>query len=157
MAEFTGHIEQREKSEIGRLDQVFEMARATQCQAGLLSTHFGQPLASDCGQCSHCLGEGPYKVKLSATDEIPAATIEAVKQLAGQHPAVLVTPRSVARLLCGLTSPALSRSKLSRHKLFGVCQDIPFGTVMQQVEGVAGNTTRGTAVLTRIRTTPERG
>ena len=137
-AEFTKRMEQREKSEIERLDQVFELARARTCQAGLLSAHFGQPLASDCGHCSHCLNEGPLEFELPPAETISAATIQAVKSLVSQHPAALNTPRSIARFLCGLTSPALTRNKLSRHALFGVCQDVPFAEVMQQVAGLAG-------------------
>ena len=137
-AEFTERMEQREKSEIGRLDQVFEMARAHTCQAGLLSAHFGQPLDSDCGQCTHCLKEGPLEFDLPTVNKISSATIQSVKGLVSQHPAALNTSRSIARFLCGLTSPALTRSKLSRNALFGVCQAVPFAQVMQQVEGLAG-------------------
>lgn len=136
-AEYTERMAQREKSEIDRIDQVLEMARARTCQAGLLSAHFGQPLDSDCGQCSHCQNEGPLEFELPPAQEISGTTIKAVKSLVSQHPAVLNTSRSIARFLCGLTSPALTRSKLSRHAQFGVCHVVPFAEVMRQVEGMA--------------------
>ena len=114
------------------------MARACTCQAALLSAHFGQPLEADCGQCSHCLNEGPLEFDLPPAEQITDATIKSVKELVNQHPAPLNTARSLARFLCGLTSPALTRSKLSRHALFGVCQQVPFAEVMKQVDGLAG-------------------
>jgi ATP-dependent DNA helicase RecQ len=42
--------------------------------------------------------------------------------------------RQAARFLCGLTSPALTRQKLTRHLLFGTWEAIPFGTVLQWLE-----------------------
>jgi len=46
----------------------------------------------------------------------------------------LESSRSVARFLCGMTSPALTRAKLSRHASFGKHSAIPFGNVMEQIE-----------------------
>jgi ATP-dependent DNA helicase RecQ len=39
--------------------------------------------------------------------------------LRAEHPAELGQPRQLARFLCGLTSPATTRAKLSRHPLYG--------------------------------------
>ncbi len=136
--EFWQRIQQREQAEIARTEQVLDLARATQCQAGFLSAHFGQPLDRDCGHCSYCLSEGPFKIELAPPPELAESTIKTVKYLIGEHPAALNSSRSVARFLCGLTSPALTRSKLSRHDSFGICQHIPFAQVMDQVtEAVA--------------------
>jgi len=33
-------------------------------------------------------------------------------------------------LLCGLSSPALTRAKLSRHRLFGALEERPFQEVL---------------------------
>lgn len=52
--------------------------------------------------------------------------------IATEHSEALNCSRSMARFLCGLTSPALTRSKLSRNPAFGICQDIPFDQLMRQ-------------------------
>ena len=46
----------------------------------------------------------------------------------------LSTPRQLTRYLCGLTSPATSRAKLTRRPAFGRYATTPFRTVLAQVE-----------------------
>ncbi len=133
---FTQRLHQREKMEISKTQQVIEMAKATECQAGVLSTYFGQRLDSKCGHCSYCQGEGPFEVVPGPVSKLTDSTLQTVRQLVTEHRAALNSSRSIARFLCGLTSPALTRSKLSRNRSFGICQDIPFADVMRQVEGV---------------------
>ena len=50
------------------------------------------------------------------------------------HADALTSPESVARLLCGVTSPWLSRAKLTRDPLFGVLAREPFAAVRRAVE-----------------------
>jgi len=50
--------------------------------------------------------------------------------LRAKHPRALAEPRQVARFLCGLTSPALTREKLSRHPWFGVLAERRFADVL---------------------------
>ena len=125
---------EREKSEIGRIGQVIELACATKCQAAALSEYFGQPLAETCGNCSFCIGEEPCDLPASERQTIPEKVFAQVRELVAQQPAALDSHRSIARMLCGLTSPALTRAKLSRHELFGCCSGIPFADVMQQMK-----------------------
>ena len=51
-----------------------------------------------------------------------------------QHRAVLGEPRTVARFLCGIKSPALTRAKLTRHPLFGATAEADFGDVLARIE-----------------------
>jgi ATP-dependent DNA helicase RecQ len=51
-------------------------------------------------------------------------------ELEAEHPEALATPRQRARFLCGLTSPATTRAKLTRHELFGTLADRRFGDVL---------------------------
>ncbi|MDA7937031.1 RecQ family ATP-dependent DNA helicase, partial [bacterium] len=46
----------REKSEVDRLDEFFNLALATSCQPQTLSTHFGES-TDPCGECTACLGD----------------------------------------------------------------------------------------------------
>jgi ATP-dependent DNA helicase RecQ len=49
-------------------------------------------------------------------------------------PSALGHPRQQARFLCGLSSPALTRNKLSRHPLYGVLEGYRFLEVMRWCE-----------------------
>jgi ATP-dependent DNA helicase RecQ len=42
----------------------------------------------------------------------------------------LADARQRARFLCGMSSPALTRARLSRHPLFGCAEDRPFAVVL---------------------------
>ena len=134
--------EEREKAEVNRIDQVFQLARASECQAGTLSAHFGQPLDEPCGVCSCCTGEQSAEISPFETAAIDPDVLDSVGPLIEKHPAALADSRSVARFLCGLRSPAITRAKLSSHKLFGYCGEIPFADVRQQVESVSASANR---------------
>ena len=51
-------------------------------------------------------------------------------ELTAEHPAALGTPRQRARFLCGLSSPATTKAKLSRHALFGALAEQRFADVL---------------------------
>ena len=126
----------REHDEIARIDSVFEYACATSCQAASLSEHFGQPLEEPCGSCTYCTDDGSLEIETAKILQLDQATLDVVKKLKSSHADALPSSRSIARLLCGITSPALTRAKLSREKIFGTCSHIPFADVMKQVEAV---------------------
>ncbi len=131
---YTQRLNRRERDDIARLDGVFDLAAARECQAAFLSRHFGQPLSENCGQCTFCKGSGTLEIRQPATPQLEEQTIGDVRALIGRYPQALESSRSVARLLCGITSPALIRAKLTRDKMFGVCSHIPFGHVIRQVD-----------------------
>ena len=54
----------------------------------------------------------------------------ALAALAEAHPAALGEPRQQARLLCGITSPATTRTRLTRDPLFGALRDRPFAAIL---------------------------
>ena len=126
----------REHDEISRIDSVFEYACATSCQAASLSEHFGQPLEEPCGSCTYCTDDGSLEIETAKILQLDQATLDVVEKLKSSHADALPSSRSIARLLCGITSPALTRAKLSREKIFGTCSHIPFADVMKQVEAV---------------------
>jgi len=123
----------REQAELGRLRQVQELVASSHCHTALLAAHFGETLKAPCGHCSACLGEVCPPVKRTARP-IPVGLAETLAPVLADDRAVLSSPLAIARLLCGISSPKLSRAKLTRHKLFGVLTDLPFGQVMAWVE-----------------------
>jgi ATP-dependent DNA helicase RecQ len=51
-----------------------------------------------------------------------------------EYPDVLGDPIAMARFLCGVSSPALARKRLSGHTLFGALAHVPFDVVRKQIE-----------------------
>jgi hypothetical protein len=54
-----------------------------------------------------------------------------LEDLRGKHPKALAEPRQIARLLCGLSSPAISAAKLGRNELFGALEERRFADVLE--------------------------
>lgn len=129
---------QRETRDSQRLAQILDFASAPGCITRRLLAYFGEALAEEnCGHCHFCrTGEPVTQVTLPASPIPPftGADTEEIRALISEaHPA-LATPRAVTRLLCGLTSPATSRAKLTKRSEFGRYAATPFRTVLAQVE-----------------------
>jgi len=128
-------LAERESAEIGRLDDVFDLAGAAGCQAERLSIHFGERMATGCGHCTSCIGEGPWQIPSIAGRGIGTSVKTAIDRLRRQFPDHLSDPRNCARFLCGLGGPAFTRAKLSRDPSFGVCSQVPFSVVLREMGG----------------------
>ena len=106
------------------------------CQTNALVDYFGENRAEPCGHCTFCL-TGRAAV-LPPTDAPPAPEdlldLDAWQALLASHPDALHEPRQQARFLCGLTSPALARARISRHPLFGILETLRFGDVLKWCE-----------------------
>jgi ATP-dependent DNA helicase RecQ len=127
---------EREKREIGRLRQVLELAGHDGCQVSRLGEHFGEPLPQPCGHCSWCLAGGtvvPLPARQARSMD-PAVQQQALS-LRRQQPEVFRDPRTLARFLCGLSSPRLTREKLGSHALFGSQEQVPFPEVLAWARG----------------------
>ena len=124
-------FERRERAEIERIQRVLALVTADGCQVCELVAYFGEQRVEPCGHCSHCL---------SGAAELPSATPTPAPEsvvppglLAGlrdEHPAELGQPRQLARFLCGLSSPATTRARLSRHELYGALALHRFAAVL---------------------------
>jgi ATP-dependent DNA helicase RecQ len=53
--------------------------------------------------------------------------------LQAEHPVELGQPRQLARFLCGLSSPATTRAKLSRNEHYGALAAHHFAAVLRAV------------------------
>ncbi len=129
---------QREARDSQRLAQILDFASAIGCITCRLLGYFGEPLAEEnCGHCHFCrTGEPGEPASLPATP-IPPFTEEDAEEfraLIFEEIPSLATPRAVTRLLCGLTSPATTRAKLTKRPEFARYATIPFRTVLTQVE-----------------------
>ncbi len=118
-------VETREQGDIARMDQVEALVTANACQASILSAHFGEQLEQPCGQCSFC-EQGSQSLVDAPTAKIDDQLLSKILALRNEHPQVLEDDRAIARFLVGVSSPAISRAKLSKHVLFARLADMPF-------------------------------
>ena len=127
----------REEREIARLHQILELAGHDGCLASHLGEHFGEPLDTPCENCSWCLNGEALEIP-----PIPEPPIdeEIWSQAAAfrQGEPLLGEPRAFARFLAGLTSPALTRQKLTSHSLFGRLAGVPFPALLSRAEAEGG-------------------
>jgi ATP-dependent DNA helicase RecQ len=66
-----------------------------------------------------------------------------LRTLRAEHPSALAHPRQLARFLCGLSSPALSKERLSSHPSFGAWEDRHFSEVLAWCEEFVAIGSRG--------------
>jgi ATP-dependent DNA helicase RecQ len=129
-------FDQREQSETARIQQVVSLVTHDGCQVNQLVGYFGEARDAPCGHCSFCLTGAPQR--LPASEPLPAidALVDRgeLAALAAMHPDALGAPRQRARFLCGLTSPATTRAKLTRGPLFGALGAQRFAGVLSWSE-----------------------
>ena len=135
-ADLEGRFARREQAEIDRLAQVLALAERSDCHTNALVAHFGEVRAAPCGHCVPCLtGRAEPLPRPAARPPLPAGLdVEAVRMTRAEHPEALAHARQLARWLTGLPSPALSRAKLTRHRLSGELADRPFREVLAWCE-----------------------
>jgi len=125
-------FERREQAETGRIQHVVSLVTHAGCQVNALVAYFGERRDEPCGHCSYCLA-GAAQVLPEEAPPPPVATVvdePALHMLLSQQPAALESPRQRARFLCGITSPATSRAKLTRDPLFGSLANRRFAEVL---------------------------
>jgi ATP-dependent DNA helicase RecQ len=132
VAEIARRFTVREEAEMSRVRQVLDLVTANECQSAILALHFGERLPAPCGHCTFCM-HGPAQALAPAplppplSDELDT---KAFATLRAAHPRALGHARQAARFLCGLSSPATTQAKLSRHALFGVLASRRFADVL---------------------------
>jgi ATP-dependent DNA helicase RecQ len=126
-------FQKREEADLDRLRKVMSLAETPGCLTVALVSHFGETM-SPCGHCDRCRGVPVRPVPRSIP---PAPTEEdwtVLRELIRSRPSALGTARQLARFLCGLTSPATTREKLTRHDAFGLFAHLPFSEVLAIAE-----------------------
>ncbi len=135
-AELVQRFEQREAQEITRAQQVVKLVTSDSCQTYALLRYFGEQHDGACGHCNVCkTGQAaafPATPPPPGIDQVVDAA--AMRALVSEHPEALGQPRPQARFLCGLSSPATTRTKLAKHRLFGSCAQQHFKAVLRWCE-----------------------
>jgi ATP-dependent DNA helicase RecQ len=129
----------RERAETARIESVLALVTHDGCQVQALVGYFGETRADACGHCSHCLTGRPQRLP-PPEPRAPIETVVDRRELAAlhaDHTDALATPRQRARFLAGITSPATTRAKLTRHPHFGSLADRRFADVLAWCEASA--------------------
>ncbi|QUE53318.1 RecQ family ATP-dependent DNA helicase [Luteolibacter ambystomatis] len=127
-------FQHREQSDLERLRQVVALAETPGCLTGALTAHFGETLEGPCGHCDRCRNIPVASIPRSAPRQPGDEEWSMIRDLGRERHAALGTTRQLARFLCGLTSPATIREKLTRHDAFGLLADLPFSEVLAIAE-----------------------
>ena len=127
---------QRETREMDRLREVLDWVGHDGCQVSHLGAHFAEPLPKPCGHCSWCLaGQKPVLLAERRTPPIDAELWRRAAAVREKHGQLLANPRVMTRWLCGISSPSLSRAKLTSDPLFGSLAGVPFADVLRRAGG----------------------
>jgi len=126
-------FQKREAADLQRIRQVVELAESESCLTGFVTSHFGEEIGN-CGHCDRCRGTAPTELPRSAHPEIDVDTMAVIQQLDEEDHAALKTARQKARFLCGISSPAATRARLTRHDSFGLLERVPFALVLEALE-----------------------
>jgi len=133
-ARLADKFRQREVADLARLRDVLGLASRKGCLTAYLTAYFGEKLAGPCGHCDRCRGIAPVKVPRTPRAQPDDAAWQRIRGLVAEHHAALATPRQLARFLCGMSSPATTRERLSRHDAFGLLASHPFADVLAIAE-----------------------
>lgn len=130
--ELAARFLRREEAETARLQQVVGFTTHAGCLTNALVGYFGEQRSAPCGHCTFCVtGAAREMPPPRGVTPLPGSLdLRAWRALRGEHPEALGDPRQAARFLCGLTSPALTRARLSRHPLFGALGEYRFAELM---------------------------
>ena len=124
----------REDADLLRLHEVVELAEKPGCLTAFVTGHFGETLPGPCGHCDRCRGIPPQAVPRTVHRGPSDEDLVAIRALRDERHAALKTPRQLARFLCGISSPAVTRARLSRHDSFGLLEHLPFAQVLAMAE-----------------------
>ncbi len=133
---------ERETTDAHRIQQILDLASDPTCLTRHLLRYFGEDLEADCGHCGSCLeaAKNPEATRVrrtiprSAEPTITSQHIAAIHALKTRGHTSLASPRQLTRYLCGLTSPATTRERITRGDTFGMLDSFPFPRVLELVE-----------------------
>jgi ATP-dependent DNA helicase RecQ len=135
--ELRNRFDRRERQEIERLRMVPELVEHKGCQVGRLVGYFGEKRTKKCGHCTYCLS-GKRQTLFEEPADMPLEDAISQVQLNGlvaSNPKELGSPKQMAKMLCGLSSPWIGKARLGRHPLFGAADRYRFEDVLRFCQG----------------------
>lgn len=134
----------REALEVARTQMVLDLVQHNGCQVAFLVGYFGEQRPEPCGHCTYCVtGKAQILPAPRSLPPIPSIVdATAFRALCEANPKALGRPRQTARFLCGLSSPALQKAKLTRDPQYAILDDYPFAEVLAWCSRPTGATPR---------------
>jgi ATP-dependent DNA helicase RecQ len=120
----------REVADLERIRQVLGLSACKSCLTGYLTRHFGEVLPEPCGHCDRCRGVPAVVIRPAKSRKASDDEWRRVREVVGESHAALGSPRQLARFLCGMSSPASTKARLSRHDAYGLLAEMPFSDVL---------------------------
>jgi ATP-dependent DNA helicase RecQ len=134
LAEMVKRFAERERRDVSRIGQMLSYATHPGCRWQYLLDYFGDSRPAGCGHCDRCLGEPAGEIPPAKTRTLGPVAARSLQEIQSEGNKALESPRQMARFLCGLGSPALTKAKLMRHAKFGALANVPFQEVLKLVE-----------------------
>ena len=126
-----------ERREVERIGQVIKLGSHAGCQVAHLAAHFGENLPRLCGHCAWCLnGHQPARLLPAEPGTIDEELWEQLLGVWQDQEEPIDDTRALTRFACGITSPRLTQTRLSRHPLFGCLANIRFEEVHRRAQTV---------------------
>ena len=118
------------------MQKVLDFAEHPGCRTRHLLATSAKTSPADCGHCDACEGAAAAAARCPRRPPARSATATPRCSATSAPSGTSRSPRRArrARFLCGITSPAATREKLAKHKLFGAFAGVPFRDVLRFVE-----------------------
>jgi len=126
---------QAERRDLSRIRQVIQLAATPDCLVGRLLGYFGETFKGPCGHCDRCRGGFELFHENSREAALTPNELQLILDLRGEKLPALQTPRQLARFLCGITSPATSKARLTRDTRFGALAHRRFALIAKAAAG----------------------
>ena len=125
----------KERSELQRIQQMLQFFESSVCLSQQLAHYFADTQAPQhCGHCSSCRGISTQLPTASPSTLLQSAPLATwIQQLEQACSPYRLTPRLVARHLCGLVTPLSSQLKLPGLPSHGRLAQLPFAEVESRV------------------------
>jgi ATP-dependent DNA helicase RecQ len=124
---------EREARDINRIHSVIDYANNPACLSQQLIRYFGEDSEIACGICNHCQQQYITPISPLVREPLSDAQRNLIQQVRAENYMQLQQPRQLARFLCGLASPATSRSSLKSHAGFGALEKASFPQILGAV------------------------
>lgn len=132
VTELTQRFTRREVQTIAGLERVMSLVTLGSCQTNALAAYFGEVREVPCGHCTYCVtGTQGIVPPTAPAEPLPAGiNMAELRALRSDNSIALRDSRQLARFLCGLSSPATTRARLTRSPMFGALEHRRFHEVM---------------------------
>ena len=125
---------EREARDIQRIRSLLDFANNPACLSQQLLHYFGEVSTTPCGICNHCRQSSGINVAMPVQVAINHEQQQLISRVKQEAHKALAQPRQLARFLCGLPSPATSRSALKNHPAFGALAELSFPVILAAAE-----------------------